>query len=202
MRLSGGQRQRISIARAFIRDAPIIILDEATASLDARAEAEIQAAVDRLEEHRTVICVAHRLSTLAAMDRIIVLEAGRIVEEGSFREFGRGWRTVRADGAPAGSRLRATGRYVQEERAGLMQAIRRLFVVAVGLAFTSSDGLGQTHADQPLQRVAFGSCNREYKPQPLWKQIIATRPDVWIWLGDIVYGEADELPELARRYDA
>ncbi len=77
VRLSGGQRQRISIARAFVRDAPIIILDEATASLDARAEADIQATVDRLEEHRTVICVAHRLSTLAEMDRIIVLSAGQ-----------------------------------------------------------------------------------------------------------------------------
>jgi ATP-binding cassette, subfamily B, bacterial MsbA len=87
LRLSGGQRQRISIARAFIRDAPIVILDEATASLDARAEADIQAAVDRLEEHRTVICVAHRLSTLAAMDRIVVLAAGHVVEEGTFTQL-------------------------------------------------------------------------------------------------------------------
>lgn len=85
--LSGGQRQRISIARAFIRDAPVIVLDEATASLDARAEAEIQTAVDRLEEHRTVICVAHRLSTLASMDWIVVLSAGRIIEQGTYREL-------------------------------------------------------------------------------------------------------------------
>ncbi|MGZ4966685.1 MAG: ABC transporter ATP-binding protein [Chthoniobacterales bacterium] len=87
VRLSGGQRQRVSIARAFVRDAPIIILDEATASLDARAEADIQAAVDRLEEHRTVICVAHRLSTLASMDKIVVLAAGRVIEEGTFQEL-------------------------------------------------------------------------------------------------------------------
>lgn len=92
VRLSGGQRQRISIARAFIRDAPIIILDEATASLDARAEADIQAAVDRLEEHRTVICVAHRLSTLASMDRILVLAAGRIIEEGTY------WKLLSGEG--------------------------------------------------------------------------------------------------------
>jgi subfamily B ATP-binding cassette protein MsbA len=85
--LSGGQRQRISIARAFVRDAPIIVLDEATASLDARAEAEIQATVDRLEEHRTVICVAHRLSTLASMDWIVVLAAGRIIEQGTYHDL-------------------------------------------------------------------------------------------------------------------
>ncbi|MEO5722176.1 MAG: ABC transporter ATP-binding protein [Chthoniobacterales bacterium] len=87
VRLSGGQRQRVSIARAFVRDAPIVILDEATASLDAKAEADIQATVDRLEEHRTVICVAHRLSTLAAMDRIIVLAAGQVIEDGTFEEL-------------------------------------------------------------------------------------------------------------------
>jgi ABC-type multidrug transport system fused ATPase/permease subunit len=85
--LSGGQRQRIAIARAFIRDAPILVLDEATAALDSRAEAEVQAAIDRLSVNRTVICVAHRLSTLASMDRIIVLSGGRIVEEGGFEEL-------------------------------------------------------------------------------------------------------------------
>jgi subfamily B ATP-binding cassette protein MsbA len=85
--LSVGQRQRISIARAFIRNAPILVLDEATASLDSQAEAEVQAAIDRLEENRTVICVAHRLSTLAAMDRIIVLSQGAIIEQGTFNEL-------------------------------------------------------------------------------------------------------------------
>jgi subfamily B ATP-binding cassette protein MsbA len=91
--LSGGQRQRISIARAFIRDAPILILDEATASLDPRGETEIQTAVDRLEENRTVVCVSHRLSTLASMDEIIVLEHGRIIERGTFAALLResGW---------------------------------------------------------------------------------------------------------------
>ncbi len=83
-RLSGGQRQRIAIARAFVRQAPILILDEATAALDSKAEAEVQAAIDRLGEGRTVICVAHRLSTLRNMDRIIVLEKGKIVEDGSY----------------------------------------------------------------------------------------------------------------------
>ncbi|MDC0050542.1 ATP-binding cassette domain-containing protein, partial [Verrucomicrobia bacterium] len=86
-RLSGGQRQRIAIARAFVRQAPILILDEATASLDSKAEAEVQGAIDRLEEGRTVVCVAHRLSTLRSMDRIIVLDAGRVVESGGFAEL-------------------------------------------------------------------------------------------------------------------
>jgi len=87
--LSGGQRQRIAIARAFVRNAPILVLDEATASLDSESEAEVQSAIDRLAEHRTVICVAHRLSTLAALDRIIVLSEGRLVESGKFAELVR-----------------------------------------------------------------------------------------------------------------
>jgi ATP-binding cassette, subfamily B, bacterial MsbA len=87
MTLSGGQRQRLAIARAFIRNAPILVLDEATASLDSQSEAEVQAAIDRLEENRTVICVAHRLSTLVDMDRIIVLSKGKIVEQGTFEEL-------------------------------------------------------------------------------------------------------------------
>jgi ABC-type multidrug transport system fused ATPase/permease subunit len=85
--LSGGQRQRLCIARAFVRDAPILVLDEATASLDAETEGEVQAAIDRLEENRTVICVAHRIATLASMDRIIVLKEGRIIEDGTFKEL-------------------------------------------------------------------------------------------------------------------
>lgn len=85
--LSGGQKARISLARAFLRDAPVLILDEATAALDAEAEQEVQKAIDRLEEGRTVVCIAHRLSTLANMDEIVVLEAGRISERGSFRDL-------------------------------------------------------------------------------------------------------------------
>jgi len=86
-RLSGGQRQRIAIARAFVRNAPILVLDEATASLDSQSEAEVQKAIDRLAENRTVVCVAHRLSTLLTMDQIIVLEKGRIIEQGSFDQL-------------------------------------------------------------------------------------------------------------------
>jgi ABC-type multidrug transport system fused ATPase/permease subunit len=86
-RLSGGQRQRIAIARAFVRNAPILVLDEATASLDSQSEAEVQKAIDALAENRTVICVAHRLSTLRTMDQIIVIEKGRIIEQGSFDQL-------------------------------------------------------------------------------------------------------------------
>jgi len=85
--LSGGQRQRVAIARAFIRNAPILVLDEATASLDSQSEAEVQTAIDKLEENRTVVCVAHRLSTLVPMDHIIVLSAGKIIETGGFDEL-------------------------------------------------------------------------------------------------------------------
>ena len=86
-RLSGGQRQRIAIARAFVRNAPILVLDEATASLDSQAESEVQKAIDHLAENRTVICVAHRLSTLRSMDWILVLEKGRIIEQGNFDQL-------------------------------------------------------------------------------------------------------------------
>jgi subfamily B ATP-binding cassette protein MsbA len=82
--LSGGQKARISLARAFLRNAPILILDEATAALDADSETEVQNTIDQLEEGRTVVCIAHRLSTLANMDEIIVLEGGRIAERGTF----------------------------------------------------------------------------------------------------------------------
>jgi subfamily B ATP-binding cassette protein MsbA len=82
--LSGGQKARISLARAFLRNAPILILDEATAALDADSETEVQKTIDQLEEGRTVLCIAHRLSTLANMDEIIVLESGRIAERGTF----------------------------------------------------------------------------------------------------------------------
>ena len=83
VKLSGGQRQRIALARAFLKDAPILVLDEATSALDSEVEASIQAALGRVMQGKTVLAIAHRLSTIAAMDRIIVLERGRIVEIGS-----------------------------------------------------------------------------------------------------------------------
>ncbi len=87
VKLSGGERQRIAIARAFLADAPILVLDEATSSLDSITESYIQDAIERLMEGRTTIVIAHRLSTIRRMDRILVFERGRIVEEGSHADL-------------------------------------------------------------------------------------------------------------------
>jgi ATP-binding cassette subfamily B multidrug efflux pump len=87
VKLSGGQRQRIAIARVMLKDAPILLLDEATSALDSEVEAAIQASLYRLMEGKTVIAIAHRLSTIAAMDRLVVLDKGRIVEEGDHRSL-------------------------------------------------------------------------------------------------------------------
>ena len=83
IKLSGGERQRIAIARAILKNAPILILDEATSSLDSHSESMIQDALDKLMEGKTTIVIAHRLSTIRKMDRIIVLENGKIIEEGT-----------------------------------------------------------------------------------------------------------------------
>jgi ATP-binding cassette subfamily B protein len=106
-KLSGGQRQRIGIARAFLKDAPIIVLDEATSALDTESEMEIQRSIVELMHDRTVIAVAHRLSTLSNFDRVIVVERGQIVEDGKPAElrkrgnlFDRMWR-LQAEGLAA-----------------------------------------------------------------------------------------------------
>ena len=87
VKLSGGQRQRIAIARVMLKDAPVLLLDEATSALDSEVEAAIQESLDKMMEGKTVIAIAHRLSTIAAMDRLIVLDKGRIIEEGSHTEL-------------------------------------------------------------------------------------------------------------------
>jgi ATP-binding cassette subfamily B multidrug efflux pump len=87
VKLSGGQRQRVAIARVMLKDAPILILDEATSALDSEVEAAIQGTLYGMMQGKTVIAIAHRLSTIAAMDRIVVLDDGRIVEEGSHADL-------------------------------------------------------------------------------------------------------------------
>ncbi|WGH77384.1 ABC transporter ATP-binding protein [Jannaschia ovalis] len=87
VKLSGGQRQRIALARAILKDAPVLVLDEATSALDSEVEAAIQTALERVMEGKTVIAIAHRLSTIARMDRIVVMEEGRIAEQGTHDEL-------------------------------------------------------------------------------------------------------------------
>ncbi len=87
VKLSGGQRQRIALARAFLKDAPILVLDEATSALDSEVEAQVQEALHRVMQGKTVLAIAHRLSTISEMDRIVVMHEGRIVEDGTHEEL-------------------------------------------------------------------------------------------------------------------
>jgi len=109
VKLSGGQRQRIAIARVMLKDAPILILDEATSALDSEVEAAIQDGLYRLMHGKTVIAIAHRLSTIAALDRLIVLDQGRIVESGTHTEL------VSANGLYAGLWARQSGGFMGQE---------------------------------------------------------------------------------------
>ncbi|MGF1660456.1 MAG: ABC transporter ATP-binding protein [Rubrimonas sp.] len=111
VKLSGGQRQRIALARVVLKDAPILVLDEATSALDSEVEAEIQQALYGLMEGKTVIAIAHRLSTIARMDRIVTLDAGRVVESGPHAEL------LAAGGLYAGFWARQAGGFIDADAA-------------------------------------------------------------------------------------
>ena len=158
--LSGGQRQRMAIARAILRDAPILILDEPTASLDVESEAEVMHALDKLIVGRTVITISHRLSTLGNVDEIIVLKDGRVVEQGSFKELKR-------QGGVFAALLDEQNRY-SAEKAGEQSVIRSAFVQRAleqdGAAFASPE----QRSFKPVGPAPYG------QPQP--SQPIAGKP--------------------------
>jgi ATP-binding cassette subfamily B protein len=106
VKLSGGQRQRVALARVILKNAPVLLLDEATSALDSEVEAAIQDSLDTVMEGKTVIAIAHRLSTIARMDRIVVLDGGRIVEQGTHAEL------LRKSGLYAGFWNRQSGGFI------------------------------------------------------------------------------------------
>jgi ATP-binding cassette subfamily B protein len=112
VKLSGGQRQRVALARAILRDAPILLLDEATSALDSESEILVQEALWRLMEGRTALVVAHRLSTVAGMDRLVVLDRGRIVEQGTHQQL------LDRDGAYAKLWRHQSGGFLNDTEAG------------------------------------------------------------------------------------
>jgi len=116
VKLSGGQRQRIAIARVILKNAPIVVLDEATSALDSEVEAAIQASLDTLMAGKTVIAIAHRLSTIARMDRLVILDRGRIVEQGTHEEL------LRAGGHYAALWRRQSGGFIDAGGAEESQA--------------------------------------------------------------------------------
>jgi ATP-binding cassette subfamily B multidrug efflux pump len=147
VKLSGGQRQRIAIARVMLKDAPILLLDEATSALDSEVEAAIQQSLYRLMEGKTVVAIAHRLSTIAAMDRLIVLDRGRIVEEGDHRSL------LARDGLYARLWARQSGGFLGDD--------------AVEAAAGAKEAIAQARSDgEPVDEDAVASDPRANRLEP------------------------------------
>jgi ATP-binding cassette subfamily B multidrug efflux pump len=139
VKLSGGQRQRIAIARVLLKDAPILILDEATSALDSEVEAAIQEQLYNLMRGKTVIAIAHRLSTISAMDRLIIMDEGRIVEEGPHDDL------VAAGGLYAQFWARQSGGFLAREREPQVVAFTAQQEVSLPRSPTSSLGKSERY---------------------------------------------------------
>ncbi|MBV9689052.1 MAG: ATP-binding cassette domain-containing protein [Ktedonobacteraceae bacterium] len=177
---SGGQRQRLAIARAILRDAPILVLDEPTASLDVEAEAEVMHALDTLVVGRTVLMISHRLSTLGNVDEIIVLKDGRIVEQGTFKELRR------QDGVFA-RLLEEQNRY-NAERAGDKSILRSAFALPQYVAAEQPSNFSRQRHVSPVPVQQYnGSKNNAAVGQ--WASVPSKNARVLIELDGKIIGE-------------
>ena len=174
VKLSGGQRQRIAIARVLLKDAPILVLDEATSALDSEVEAAIQEQLYNLMAGKTVIAIAHRLSTIAAMDRLVIMDKGRIVEEGSHAVAAAARRPLRRPvGAPVG---RVPGRGGGGGGVGTGAIGRRGGRFDALPRFRPSDGLELV---APSRRPTCGACSA---PCRVWSHTIPNIGSRWrVW---------------------
>src|SRR5690242_8441461 len=144
VKLSGGQRQRVALARAILRDAPILLLDEATSALDSESEILVQQALWRLMEGRTALVVAHRLSTVAGMDRLVVLDRGRIVEQGTHQQL------LTRDGAYAKLWRHQSGGFLEEDAADAADADHHADDTAAADAADTNDTNDADRAGLPV----------------------------------------------------